>query len=140
MRHLIWSRFFRRWFLSRRAAGTRTSLKRLPRVSVHPRLEALEDRTLLSIYTVSQTGDAGTGSGLSGDIRYCINQANLNPGSTIIFTTKGVISLSHGELPIKVDMTIQGPSTGPSSVQIWGNVGREPMRVASSTSLPVPPR
>ncbi len=135
MRHLIWSRFLRRCFLSRRPAGTRTSSKRLPRASVSPRLEALEDRTLLSnIYTVNQLGDAGTGSGLSGDIRYCINQANLNPGSTIQFSTTGTILLSNGELPIKVDMTIQGPGTGPKSLQIWGNGGGGASRVFDITS------
>ncbi len=128
MKRMIWSRFFRRWFLSRHAARTRTASKRLPRAAVRPNLESLEDRTLLSTYVVNQTGDSGAGSGLAGDIRYCINQANLNKGSTITFDTAklfgnsgtGTITLNHGELPIKVDMTIQGSSSGPSVVTISG--------------------
>src|SRR5262245_12589206 len=79
-------------------------------------LEILEDRTLLSnSYLVNQLGDAGKGTttstGGSGDIRFCVNQANLNPGSTITFdptalfgtTGSGTISLTPGELPINAD-------------------------------------
>jgi hypothetical protein len=129
MKRMIWSRFFRRWFLSRRAAPMRTASKRLPRPSVLLRLEALEDRTLLSnTYIVNQLGDSGTGIGLTGDIRYCITQANLYPGSTITFDTNalfgstgsGTISLSTGELPIKVNMAIKGPAAGPSFLTISG--------------------
>jgi hypothetical protein len=54
---------------------------------VQPILEMLEDRTLPSVTTfiVDSPGDAGVGSGTSGDIRYCINQANglTNGGATI---------------------------------------------------------
>ncbi len=55
-------------------------------------IEDLEPRVLLSasptIYMVNSLSDTGTGSGNSGDLRYCITQANANPntaGSTIEF-------------------------------------------------------
>src|SRR4051794_1794054 len=43
-----------------------------------PCLEALEERMALAglTLTVINTGDTGTGAGLFGDLRYCVNQAN----------------------------------------------------------------
>jgi hypothetical protein len=87
-------------------------------------LEALEERYLLSgnTYIVNALGDAGSGSGLSGDIRYCITQADLNPGSTITFTSSlsgHTILLSHGQLAITDNMTITG--LGQTSLTISGN-------------------
>src|SRR5262245_24115255 len=56
-------------------------------------LEHLEDRALLSgLYTVNSLGDVGSGSGQSGDLRYCITQADRNPGSTVRFGVTGTIS------------------------------------------------
>jgi hypothetical protein len=48
-----------------------------------PHLEVLEDRTLLSAstYLANLVGDAGTGSGASGDLRFCINQTSAIAGS-----------------------------------------------------------
>ena len=45
-------------------------------------LEPLECRALLSLttWTVNSLGDSGTGSGTSGDLRYCITQADQTPG------------------------------------------------------------
>ncbi len=82
--------------------------RKSPRL-IRPAVEFLEDRTLPSLtpvlaLVVNLPGDAGASSGAtSGDIRYCINQANSNPGSTITFNTVGAgatILLTHGELPI----------------------------------------
>jgi fibronectin-binding autotransporter adhesin len=51
-----------------------------------PALEVLEDRWVPSTFTVNSTADLGTGSGLAGDLRYCINQANSAGGDeTIVF-------------------------------------------------------
>ena len=47
-------------------------------------LEALEDRMVLSTFTVNSTGDSGTGSGTTGDLRYCITQANAAGGTNTI--------------------------------------------------------
>jgi hypothetical protein len=51
-------------------------------------LEGLEQRALLAatVYTVNATTDTGAGSGTTGDLLYCINQANANsnPGGSRI--------------------------------------------------------
>jgi hypothetical protein len=116
----LWLRRLRRWMVSHPRSTIRTQPKKS---AVRPRLEQLEDRTLLSnSYLVNQLGDAGSGTatptGGSGDIRYCIEQANLNPGSTITFDSKvfpasanTTINLSHGELDIASSMTITGPGS-----------------------------
>jgi RNA polymerase sigma-70 factor (ECF subfamily) len=59
--------------------------KAAPRV--RPHCEQLEARLTPAVntYTVNTTADAGQGNGLTGDLRYCITQANANPGSTIKF-------------------------------------------------------
>jgi hypothetical protein len=104
-----------------------------------PRLEILEERTLLSanIYVVNLAGDAGTGSGLTGDIRYCITQADdsANAGSTITFDTAKTgytIMLSQGELVISDTMTITGPG---SSLTITENTYSRLFDVAFGESL-----
>jgi hypothetical protein len=61
----------------------------------HRRLSCIEDlepRLLLvgspTIYTVDVLSDTGTGTGATGDLRYCIDEANVNPntaGSIIEF-------------------------------------------------------
>ena len=59
-------------------------------------LEPLECRALLSatIWTVNSLGDTGTGSGQSGDLRYCIIQADQTNGdNTINFSVTGTITL-----------------------------------------------
>ena len=43
-------------------------------------VEPLEERALLSTFTVNDLGDTGAGSGLTGDLRYCITQANEDLG------------------------------------------------------------
>src|SRR5262245_29284231 len=63
------------------------------------RVETLEDRTLLSTFTVNSLGDTGTGTGTSGDLRFCITQANGTTGdNTINFSVTGTITL-HSALP-----------------------------------------
>ncbi len=106
--------------------------------SFRPLLETLEVRTLLSTYVVNSPTDTGTGSGLTGDIRYCITQADqpANAGSTITFdtaTTGGTITLSHGQLAISDNMTISGPRA--SSLTISGNNSSRLFDVASGGSL-----
>ena len=71
------------------------------RLSVEP----LEERALLSTLTVNGVGDTGTGSGLSGDLRYAITQSNQNPGDdTINFSVTGTITLNSA-LPDLSDTT-----------------------------------
>jgi hypothetical protein len=110
------------------------------RPRLRPCLEALEERMLLSAqtYVVDLAGDAGNGSGLSGDIRYCVNQANQpdNTGSSIIFdtmTSGTTITLTNGQLTIFDQMTITGP--GASSLTLSGNNSSRLFGVASGGLL-----
>jgi autotransporter-associated beta strand protein len=106
-------RFQRSWlngFLKQRLLPTRPVRRTLAR----PRLTCLEDRTVPTTFTVTGTGDAGTGSGTSGDLRYCIAQANANSGADVIDASgvTGTITLSNTlrTLEITDSVTISGPS------------------------------
>src|SRR5262249_47979191 len=109
---------YRRPLVQRRLLMTRTfSASRLRRRATHyrPRLEALEDRNLLSIFPVDRLPDAGptgggVGSGLAGDLRYCINQANGVAGDDIIrFSVMGTINLASALPNLTSNIDIQGP-------------------------------
>ena len=75
------------WHFRRHAQVPRRS--RTHRLQV----EVLEDRTLLSVYTVDRLTDFGQGNGLAGDLRYCI--LNALPGDTISFGVIGTITLTR---------------------------------------------
>ena len=86
-----------------------------------PVLEVLEGRALLATFTVNSLGDAGIGSNDSGDLRYCINQANADDqANTIVFdstvfSTPQTITLTGGQLELKDTggtQTITGPAAG----------------------------
>ena len=77
--------------------------------------------TALTTFTVNSLGDAGIGSGDSGDLRYCINQANADDGANTIvfdptvFSTPQTITLSGGQLELEDTggtQTITGPAAG----------------------------
>ena len=80
---------------------------------MRPRLEPLEERSLLSTFTVVDLGDGGTGSGLQGDLRYCIDHADANGdlSNHIVFQpgVTGTISLRQGRLFIDKNLEIDGP-------------------------------
>ena len=62
-------------------AGTKSCHRRRgsnPRTLV---VESLELRTLLSstVYTVDSITDTGAGTGTTGDLLYCVTQANFDP-------------------------------------------------------------
>jgi hypothetical protein len=109
--------------------GTRGTVasRHRDRRRLQPTVLNLEDRKLLSTFTVDSTGDTGSGSGTSGDLRYCINQANSDAQantivfSSSVFATEQQITLSLGQLTLSDKsrlQTITGPSAG---VVISGN-------------------
>jgi hypothetical protein len=93
--------------------------KATPRVRLA--VEALEDRCVPSTFTVNSTADNGTGTGLAGDLRYCITQANANgQANTItfastVFHTLQTITLGSAQLELSDTtgtQTITGPAAG----------------------------
>src|SRR5262245_12311471 len=75
-----------------------------------PRLEVLEARALVSTCTVTRLSYAGLGQGLRGDLRYCINYANGNPGpDTIDFKVTGTIKPQSALPQLATEITITGP-------------------------------
>jgi predicted outer membrane repeat protein len=89
--------------------------RRRPCHPFRPLLEALEDRTLLSVYTVDRLTDTGDGSGLTGDLRYCIIQAT--DGDTIEFGVQGVINLNSSLPDLIHSISIEGPGQDALTVQ-----------------------
>ncbi len=74
------------------------------------RLELLEHRTMLSTCHVTRLTDLGVGKGLRGDLRYCINKVNTEPGADVIdFTVTGEIDLNSPLPDLATDINIQGP-------------------------------
>jgi hypothetical protein len=107
------------WF-GRRAGLTPASRPRHHRPRRKPTIEPLEGRALLSTWTVNSLGDDGAGSGLSGDLRYCISQANQTSGPDVIdFSVTGTITLNSA-LPDLSDTTgltdIEGPGAASLTV------------------------
>jgi hypothetical protein len=103
-------------------------------------LEILEDRTLLSNYTVTVGGDAlnPNNTPVTGTLRWAVTQADQtgNLGSTITFDISkigsNIITLSHGELQIAQDLTITGP--GASALTISGGNTSRVFDVTSQTA------
>jgi hypothetical protein len=94
-----------------------------------PHVEVLEARHLLSTYVVDNLGDSGAGSGLAGDLRYCITQAA--DGDAITFSVTGTINLA-GALPdLTHSISIEGP--GASLMTVRGTT----FTVASGTTVSI---
>ncbi len=73
-----------------------------------PLLDILEDRTLLSTYVVNSLTNTGAGSGLTGDLRYCITNATSG-SDTITFGVTGTINLQIPLPTLNASVAIQGP-------------------------------
>src|SRR5262249_52199337 len=85
-----------------------------------PRLEALEERATPSVYTVDRLTDLGEGAGLTGDLRYCITQANAASGDDVIDFQPGLTGTINltGALPdLNSNLAIQGPGAGSLTVR-----------------------
>jgi hypothetical protein len=88
-------------------------MTRIYRHSQRLRVEPLEDRMLLATCNVTRLGDFGAGGTIGdfsrGDLRFCINHANNNPGPDIInFRVTGTIT-AHKLPVITSDIIINGP-------------------------------
>ncbi len=86
-----------------------------------PRFETLEDRTLMSTCHVTRLSDTGNGSGFRGDLRYCINKVNAEPGEDlIIFSVNGTIDLNSTLPDLTGDLIIAGPGADNITVRRAG--------------------
>jgi hypothetical protein len=93
-----------------------------------PRLEVLEDRTVLSTFTVMNTADSGAGS-----LRQAILNANANPGADVINFASGLtgtILSTSGPLGITDSLTIKGP--GAAKLTVSGNGAAQVFVVAGN--------
>jgi len=108
------------------------------RRAARPALECLEDRLAPANFTLNSLGDSGTGTNTSGDLRYCITQANLLTGQASTITIpnsiylngingstglpQSTILLNGTQLPtITTQITIVGDITavGFAGVPVW---------------------
>src|SRR5262245_37320435 len=71
------------------------------------RLEALEDRTMLSVCLVDRLTDLGEGKEFVGDLRYCITQTQDK--DSIQFAVKGTINLTRALPELTRSISIEGP-------------------------------
>jgi hypothetical protein len=105
--------------------GSPPQLRRLgrpPRSRFRPTVDRLEDRLVLSTFTVTNTHDHGPGS-----LRAAIDAANSHSGADKIVIASGVsgtIRLTSGPLTITDDLKINGPGSGQLAVS-----GRKVSRV-----------
>src|SRR5262245_11815611 len=117
-----------------RFAGKSTKGKtRAGRGQYRPWLEALEDRTLPSTFTVTNKLDSGPGS-----LRQAVLDANGNPGSdTIVFAknVSGTIKLTSGELFITDSVTINGP--GARNLAVSGNDANRVFDIATGLGVAI---
>ena len=112
---------FRLWGRAGAGAGAGSRSRRGNRHRLRPAILELEERRLLSTFTVNSTGDTGAGSGTAGDLRYCIGLANLiADANTIVFdstvfSTPKTITLNGSQLWLESTWgkeTIIGPAVG----------------------------
>ncbi len=91
-------------------------------------LNRLEDRTTPTTFTVNLTGDAGVGTGDTGDIRYCVGLADVNGIDDIInfdFASATTITLT-GEVAVNDTalLTMTVPSGKPAVTIDANSTGR----------------
>jgi hypothetical protein len=95
-----------------------------------PRLEALEDRTVPSTFTVGTLAESGPGS-----LRQAILDANAQPGDdTINFSVTGAINLSSALPNLSTNLAIQGPGAASLTVQRSNAGGTPDFRILTVSS------
>ncbi len=100
-------------FWARKTLGTRLRRRRFL-----PRVDLMEDRSLLSTLTVTNNKDSGSGS-----LRALI--AAASSGDTIKFASSlngQTIKLTTGELDITTSLNIDGPGSGLNGARITDSV------------------
>lgn len=81
-----------------------------------PQLEVLEDRAVPSAYVVDSLTDTGAGSGLAGDLRYCVTHATSG-NDTIALGVTGTIDLNSALPALNTSVAIQGPGASQVTVE-----------------------
>ena len=98
-----------------------------------PRLDVLEDRTLLNAFPVTSLADSGAGS-----LRQAVLDANANGGSNQITfdpNLQGTIALTSGELSITNNLTITGP--GAAQLAVSGSDASRVFEIAGSLNVTI---
>ena len=115
-----------------RPAATGLPMDRGEHRSARPRLEPLEQRTLLSTFTVTDNSDNPTDPG---SLRYAI--LNAPGGTTINFapSAAGTITLTHGALDVKTNLDIEGP--GARGLTIDGNKASSVFNIAPGVNTTI---
>jgi hypothetical protein len=138
--------WFRTLFDTLLARPSRTSRKRRPAPSFRrrsryfrPLLGILEERTLLSTYVVDSLTDTGAGSGLAGDLRYCVTNATSG-NDTITFAPglTGTINVAFANaLTLNASVAIQGPGYDPGGLGFRVNVDYAQFFVGSTATVAI---
>src|SRR4051794_29550197 len=121
--------------MKQRRFGTPVRWTRHRPTAARLRVEALEDRSMPSTFTVINLLDGGAGS-----LRAAVVAANANPGADAIdFATTGTITLTSGQLDVTDSLTINGPGAGALTVsgnhvsRVLGLYGNPTVSIADLT-------
>src|SRR5262245_16189610 len=80
-------------------------------------LELLEDRAVPAAFHVNSLADAGTGSGLFGDLRYCLTAAlATSEADTITFDLSGAVALQSALPTLSGQLTLTGNGQGVTTI------------------------
>jgi hypothetical protein len=133
MRLSSWLRSARTLFVTAgNEKGSRPTRQRKQTLPARLTVEALEDRTVPSTFTVLNLADSGVGS-----LRQAVLAANANPGADLIrfapSARAGTIVLTSGELNITDDLQLDGP--GADRLAVSGNDASRVFRISSGVAL-----
>ncbi len=111
---------------------------RFQKSCARPRVEPLEDRTLMSTCHVTRLTDQGIGKGFRGDLRYCINKVNAEPGPDAIdFTVTGTINLTSALPELASDIDIHGPGAEQLTIRRSGSASFRLLVIPASATVTI---